>query len=266
MWIEKETEMMFNEEKNSSSSLGEQVASALGLGNESGESNEKTSETQTSETTDNKPEETTTSETNQQSAQETGTDKTNPMHDLRQRYSSTRKEADGYKDLLQRIADAKGLSIDQLRDQIQADEDRKKAEKLGVTPEVQRTLREQQDKIDALERRYREENFNNRLADFRRNYNLTDKQLKDFALQARNAGIDILNPGVDMTVVYRSLNYNNLMNIERESIRQQILQDMATQKQQSPSVNTVKTTSDQNTGKELTGPEVLNQLFASFSK
>lgn len=266
MWIEKETETMFNEEKNSSSSLGEQVASALGLGNESGESNEKTSETQTSETTDNKPEETTTSETNQQSAQETGTEKTNPMHDLRQRYSSTRKEADGYKDLLQRIADAKGLSIDQLRDQIQADEDRKKAEKLGVTPEVQRTLREQQDKIDALERRYREENFNNRLADFRRNYNLTDKQLREFALQARNAGIDILNPGVDMTVVYRSLNYNNLMNAEREAMRQQILQDMAAQKQQSPSVNTVKTTPDQNTGKELTGPEVLNQLFASFSK
>lgn len=262
--------MMFNEVETPSSSLGEQVASALGLSNPSGEPNETTSETQTSETTETTPETGKTTETdpstNQQSAQETGTEKSNPMHDLRQRYSSTKKEADNYKDLLQRIADSKGLSIDQLRDQIQADEDRKKAEKLGVTPEVQRTLREQEAKIEALERRYKEENFNNRLADFRRNYNLTDKQLKDFALQARNAGIDILSPGVDMTVVYRSLNYDSLITGERDSIRQQILQEMATQKQQSPSVNSVKTTADKSTGKELTGPEVLNRLFASFSK
>lgn len=258
--------MMFNEENNSSSSLAEQVASALGV---TGTTNETTTETQTSETTEKQPEVKTETipEPNQQSAQETGTDKTNPMHDLRQRYSSTKKEADDYRSLLQRIADGKGLSIEQLRDQIQMDEDRKKAEKLGVTPEVQRTLREQQDKIDALERRYREENFNNRLADFRRNYALTDKQLKDFALQARNAGIDILNPGVDMTVVYRSLNYNNLMNTERESMRQQILQEMAAQKQQSPSVNQVNSSPAQsNQGKELTGEEVLNKLFANFSR
>lgn len=268
MWIEKETEKMFNENETQSSSLAEQVASALGI---SGTPNETNSETQASETTEKEPEvkETaTTSETNQQSAQETETEKTNPMHDLRQRYSSTKKEADGYRDLLQRIADAKGLSIDQLKDQIQMDEDRKKAEKLGVTPEVQRTLREQQDKIDALERRYREENFNNRLADFRRNYSLTDKQLKDFALQARNAGIDILNPGVDMTVVYRSLNYDKLMNTERESIRQQILQDMAAQKQQSPSVNTVKTETNK-TGSEYDGMselDIIKKALSSFSR
>lgn len=262
--------MMFNEEKNSSSSLGEQVASALGLTNGSGESNETTSETQTSETTEKEPEQQTQetiSKANQQSAQETETDKPNPMHDLRQRYSSTKKEADDYKSLLQRIADGKGLSIEQLRDQIQLDEDRKKAEKLGVTPEVQRTLREQQDKIEALERRYREENFNNRLANFRRNYNLTDKQLRDFATQARDAGIDILNPGVDMTVVYRSLNYNRLIDTERESIRQQILQEMSSQKQQSPSVNTVKTKPAESTGSDqLTEQDVMNRLFATFSR
>lgn len=268
MWIEKETEMMFIDENGTQNpSLEGQIASALGLEQPSGGPTETTSETQASGTTGTEPEtkETTTSETNPQGAQETGTEKTNPMHDLRQRYSSTKKEADDYKALLQRIADGKGLSIEQLKDQIQMDEDRKKAEKLGVTPEVQRTLREQQDKIDALERRYREENFNNRLADFRRNYNLTDKQLREFATQARNAGIDILNPGVDMTVVYRSLNYNNLMNTERESMRQQILQEMASQKQQSPSVNTT-TSSTPTPQKELTGQEVLNQLFASFSK
>ena len=254
--------MFINGDENPSSTLGEQVASALGL---DGGPTEEKAETQTSGTTEQPATKETTQVETPQGAQETGTEKSNPMHELRQQYSSKKKEAEDLKSLVQRIADAKGLSIEQLRDQIQADEDRKKAEKLGVTPEVQRTLREQQDKIDALERRYREENFNNRLAEFRRNYNLTDKQLREFAMQARNAGIDILNPGVDMTVVYRSLNYNNLMNTERESIRQQILQEMASQKQQSPSVNTVKTEGNKPT-QELTGPEVLKQLFASFSK
>lgn len=163
----------------------------------------------------------------------------NPVRQLRTQLETTKQEAAKHQRILQKLADAKGITVEQLEIQIQEEEDRKTAQAKGVPPEVQRQLREQQDRIRTLEEEGIRADFNRRAENFRREVALTDEAMVEFAKQAKSAGINIFTPGLNLTDLYRALNYSSISATMKEQIRQEVLREIEAQKKNGSTITAV---------------------------
>lgn len=155
---------------------------------------------------------------------------------MREQISQSKKEAQRANGLLARIAKAQGLSVEQLEADITEKENKKRGEELGVSPEVAAQLAAQERRIQELETQNTRMDFNNRVDAFQREFKLTPEATMEFLQTAQQQGFDVLKPGVNLSTIYRAVNFDRLSKAKEAEIRQQILNEMQQQRENSNSI------------------------------
>lgn len=150
--------------------------------------------------------------------------------------SQSKKEAQRANELLARIAKEQGLSVEQLEASITEKENKKRGEELGVSPEVAAQLAAQERRIQELETQNTRMNFNNRVDAFQREFKLTPEAVMEFLQTAQQQGFDVLKPDVNLSTIYRAVNFDRLSKAKEAEIRQQILNEMQQQRENGNSI------------------------------
>jgi hypothetical protein len=181
------------------------------------------------------PEPNTTSASASQAEQKTHT---NPMAQLRSQYDQTKKDKETYLSTLTRIAESQGLSVEELIAKQQEEADRRIAQQKGITPEIQKQLREYEERVKALEIENKRTVFNRNAEVLMAKYNMDLPKFEEFVRQAHNAGFDLIkNPSLDFDILYKALNYDTLVQTKEAQVRESILADLQQKQQQSPGIN-----------------------------
>lgn len=155
---------------------------------------------------------------------------------MREQISQSKKEAQRANGLLERIAKAQGLSVEQLEEFVTEKENKKRGEELGVSPEVAAQLAAQERRIQELETQNTRMDFNNRVDAFQREFKLTPEATMEFLQNAQQQGFDVLKPGVNLSTIYRAVNFDRLSKAKEAEIRQQILNEMQQQRENGNSI------------------------------
>lgn len=148
------------------------------------------------------------------------------IRQLRQQYDTTKQELEQNRQLLERIAASQGISVEQLADKLQADEDKRKATANNIPVEFQQRMREQEEQIRQLQMQNIRANYDSRAAQLRSSYSLNDAQMIEFAEKAKGLGFNVFTPNLDLITLYRAINYDTIsVNLENE-IRQKVLAEL----------------------------------------
>lgn len=218
---------------------------------------QETSNTQT-EVTQNNSTTTTTTENKGESSTIKG---------MREQLANQKAEYKKLEDDLKRIEGLLGKSREEILAEAQQKADKAKADSLGVSPEVAKTIREQEQRIKELEQASIREDFNNRANNFRREYNLNDKQLSDFFNDAIQKGFDLMRKGTDLGVIYRAINFDKLSAAKEAEIRQNILNEMQQQRENAngfTNVNNQANTTDSSLSG--TNQDFVKAIYNNFNK
>lgn len=186
---------------------------------------------------------------------------TNGFKQLRNQYDSVKKEHEQDRQLLQKVADSMGISVDQLAAKIQSEEDKKKAQANNIPVEIQQQLREQQEQIRQLEMQNIRANYESRAARLRAEYNLNDNQMIEFAEKAKNAGFNVFTPGLDLNILYRSMNYDSIVSGLKEQIRQEVLKEL--QGNPTNNLSTLTPNPSSNNNNQMSEQDFMSKLFGS---
>ena len=238
------------------------VASALG--------EETTSEVQTQEVQNTEPE-TTTVETPQEPTTETPTTNNNVNKDnatirqMREQIANEKRERQKAQELLQRIADEKGIEVSKLEEELQAKADQRKANQLNVSPEIATQMRMQEQRIRELEEQNTRIDFNNRVDRLQQEQGLTENQVLEFLQNAQAKGFNPLTKGMDLNVLYKAMNFEKISKAKEASLRQQILNEMQQQREKGNTVVSVKP-APQNTQEVESPDDFMKSLLSKFNK
>lgn len=191
---------------------------------------------------------------------------------MREQIKATKANESKYKALLDRIATANGTTVEELEAKIQAQEDKKIAEQKNIPVEVQASMREQSERIRALEEQLAAQTFNAKANSLMAKYSLSPEQFLEFANTAVQNGFDIKNPNLNMEMLYKSINYDNLVNSAKAAERQAVLAEIEKQKQSTSTTTIVqappaKQTTPSNNNNNVTKDEqkkFMEDLLAAF--
>lgn len=144
------------------------------------------------------------------------------------------KDSDAkHKALLERMAAANNMTIEELEAKIQADEDKKNATARGIPVEIEQRIREQEQRIRELEEQNRAQNFNVRANSLISKYGMNEQQFLDFAKDMMDKGFDIRKENMDLDLLYRANNFDTLMKSNVEKAKQDLLAEIERQKNNS---------------------------------
>lgn len=166
--------------------------------------------------------------------------KANPMAQLRTQYDRTKKDNETYLSTLKRIAEDQNITVDELVTRQREEADRTIAQQKGITPEIQKQLREYEDRVRSLETENKRATFNRNAEAVMNKYNLDMTKLGEFVQQAKDTGFDLIsNPALDFDVLYRALNYDALLQSREAQVREAVLADIQQKQLQSPGVGKI---------------------------
>lgn len=246
--------------------LQTQVESALGLNTDS--------EVQTTGTST----ETDTTSDVAQTTPEAGTDVTSEtptnnnvnkdnatIRQMREQIANEKRERQKAQELLQRIADERGIDITKLEEELQSKADQRKASQLNVSPEIAAQIRMQEQRIKELEEQNTRIDFNNRVDLLQKEQNLTENQVLEFLQNAQAKGFNPLTKGMDLNVLYRAMNFEKLSKAKEASLRQQILNEMQEQREKGNNVVNIKQAPQKQ--QEVESPDdFMKSLLSKFNK
>lgn len=189
---------------------------------------------------------------------------------MRETIKQTRESEARLKALLERAAKYNGTTVEELEQKIQAEEDKKNAQLKGIPTEVEARIREQEKRIRELEERNIAQDFNYRANNLIRNYNMTNEQFIQFAQSARDQGFDVTKPGLNLDLLYKSFNFDTLMNQHAEKVKQDLLSEMQRQRDNSSSNTNVKGTvpnpENRGSSNDISEEEFINDLVSKLNK
>lgn len=136
--------------------------------------------------------------------------------------------------LFKKLADSKGISVDQLKSELNKEAVEKTAARLNVTPEVYERLskleednKAKQAELDALkDARYREQQtrmLTQNIEAVQKEHGLSDDQVRGFVNETINQGMDILKGNVPLTIVYKGMKFDELVKAEVEKAKQEVI-------------------------------------------
>lgn len=160
-----------------------------------------------------------------------------------------------------------GASLEELEQKYQLEEDKKIATEKGIPTEIQSRMREQEARIKQLEEQNIAYNFNSRANQLMISENLNQQQFLEFAESAKNSGIDILKPNVDLQVVYRAINYDRLTKELVAKTKQEVLSGIEQQRLQSSSPGSIKQSvppKQNNNNDDLDEKSFVDSIFEKF--
>lgn len=163
------------------------------------------------------------------------------IRQMREQIANEKRDRQKAQDLLQRIADEKGLSIEELEEDLQKKLDQKKATQMNVSPEIAAQIRMQEQRIKELEEQNARIDFNNRVHRLQAESGLNEAQTLEFLKSAQASGFNPLSQGMDLNVLYRAMNFEKISAAKEAEIRQQILNEMQEQRDKANTIPTVKT-------------------------
>ena len=248
--------------ENQTPDLTSQVASALGIAENP--TPEVTPEPQTPDVAQPEPTVETPEQTTQQPETPAPDNNNSTIKQMREQISQSKKEAQKAQELLARIAKEQGISVEQLEEHITAKENKRRGEELGVSPEVAAQLAAQERRIHELETQNARMDFNNRVDAFQREFKLTPEATMEFLQTAQQQGFEVLKPGVNLSTIYRAVNFDRLSKAKEAEIRQQILNEMQQQRENGNSIpgnSTVPATPGQ---EDMSDKEFKASLFNSL--
>lgn len=254
--------------------LQSQVASALGI-----EPAVETNGTETqTEVIDNNADvtqnpEVTQETTNPNSESVTQVDNQNNSTDnstirqMREQISKLKSESERSNNLLKRLAEERGVSVEQLEDDLKAKEDKAKAQSMNISPEVAKQLRVQEERIQQLEQQAIQEDLMHRVDAFKKETGMNDAQTIQFLKDAQAQGLNPINKGTNLLTLYRAMNFETLSKAKEAEIRQQILNDMQQQRENSNSVtgNAGTTNPVQQTNNDSSPQDLMKDLLKKFN-
>lgn len=241
--------------------LENQVAAALGLEPEQPEAPATpTEEEQPVEAT----EQTTTEQTPQQVEQpvQSNTDNST-IRQMREQIAQEKREKQRIEALLQRMADQQGKTVEQLEADLQINEDKKTAQSLNIPQEVATRMRIQEEQIKQLREESIRNDFNYRYNNFKQSTGLSDDQALAFLRDVQGKGFDPLTKGMDLTTLYRAVNFEALSQAKEAELKQKILNEMYN----NPNANTIPATNSQVPSPkpvEDNPKQFVDELFAQF--
>lgn len=217
----------------------------------------KTEETKTEED-EGSSEETKTEETETDGAKEEGNkedeelkipekEDTPIIRNLRKQQKQAKAERDMYLQNLEKIAKAQDMTVDELVEKLEDEADEKQAKEKGVSKEIQKQLRTQQEQLTKLEAERRQQDFLARAQNLAERHSLKQEDLKTFVKNAYEQGFDLMQPNVNFEAAYYAVNHEALVEQARKDERQKVYAEIERQKESSSS--SVKRTGTGSDGK-----------------
>lgn len=187
----------------------------------------------------------------------------NPMRELRKQYEKTQGDLRQKEELLARVARSKGFeNIEALEQSLAEEESKRLATERGIPLEVQKEISQLRESLTSLEKEREAENFNMRARQLIQENQLSNEEFTDFARKAQESGFNILKPGTDLSLIYKAMNLDNILASEVEKAKQQVLADIQSQKESSPTTGPRKNISQTQTKeKELDPSALFSELF-----
>lgn len=166
-----------------------------------------------------------------------------------------------YEQALKRIADMQGITVDDLLEKLQNDTDKVLAEQRGISPEIQRQLREQQEELERLKEERNRERFRLGIESLRNEFNLSRDDLFKFLDDAAANGINLLQTSLPLPLVYRALYFDQLVNDAVERAKQEFIAREEETSQRAPSTTKRASKPPKSRSDVLTPEQALKQLF-----
>lgn len=166
-----------------------------------------------------------------------------------------------YEQALKRIADMQGITVDDLLEKLQNDTDKVLAEQRGISPEIQKQLREQQEELERLKEERNRERFRLGIESLRNEFNLSRDDLFKFLDDAAANGINLLQTSLPLPLVYRALYFDQLVNDAVERARQEFIAREEETSQRAPSTTKRASKPPKSRSDVMTPEQALKQLF-----
>lgn len=246
--------------------LQNQVSAALGLGAENpGQEPEVTQNPEQTGTTE--PTSEVQTQTTEPNAQQPNNTENSTIRQMREQLSKQKSDLERSNNLLKRLAEERGVSVEQLEEDLKAKEDKAKAQSMNVTPEVAKQLRVQEERIQQLEQQAIQEDLMHRVEAFKKETGFDDQKTLQFLRDAQAQGFNPLNKGTNLITLYRAMNFDTLSKAKEAEIRQQILNEMQQQRENSNSITGgAGTTNPTQPGNDDRSPQdLMNDLLKKFN-
>lgn len=153
----------------------------------------------------------------------------NSIKQLREAYSQTKQEAQQQRALLERIAASRGVTVEALSEQLKAEEDKRIAKERGIPEEIQKTMREQAERLEILQKDMERERFQSTVRNFQVQNQLTDDQVIEFLQAAGKANIDLVRTPVPLDTLYFAMNRSTIEAKIRQAERQAVYEELKKQ-------------------------------------
>jgi len=161
----------------------------------------------------------------------------NVLRTLRTEYNKIKESNTNAQKTLALMAKREGCSVEELNSRLQQQQDNADAIRNKISPEIQASLRQQQEELAELKQARIMDGFKIKEQTFRSKYpNITNKEMVAFAKEAQNRGINILNQGVDIESAYRAINYDKLVAEARAEAKAAALAELKQSQQSAPNM------------------------------
>jgi hypothetical protein len=176
---------------------------------------------------------------------------TNPMRQLRNNYKQVKAEKKTYEDAISKLAKQQGVSPDDLISKLQEESDEKEAKSKGISPEIQKQMREDQERIKNLEEENNRGQFVRKLSELQGDTKLDRTGLEQFIKDASARGFDLMtDANVNFSDLYFAMNRDQIINQRVEQERQKWLANQEKRKKKNPGNSEIGGSGNTNSGKK----------------
>lgn len=141
------------------------------------------------------------------------------------------KESD---DLFTKLANAKGMSVEALKESLSKDATKEAAAQLNVTPEVYDRLtkleaenKAQKEELEALKDKDAKEQqarlLTQNIEQVQKEQGLSDDQVREFVQETINQGINVLDGRVPLNILYKGMHFDKLVEEQIEKAKQELI-------------------------------------------
>ena len=129
-------------------------------------------------------------------------------------------------------------------EQLQNQADEKNAKEKGISPEIQKQLREQEEKVRSLQEERNREIFDRKFDELVKEFPMDTTQAQEFIQAAIERGFDLGQRDLDFRDVYFALNRESVLKEIRKRTEQEVLARIEKQRKDSPDTTKRKGQSD----------------------
>ena len=166
------------------------------------------------------------------------------IRNLRKQYRESSTKVKQYEDMIKRVAEQQGIDPEQLMEQLQNQADEKNAKEKGISPEIQKQLREQEEKVRSLQEERNREIFDRKFDELVKEFPMDTTQAQEFIQAAIERGFDLGQRDLDFRDVYFALNRESVLKEIRKRTEQEVLARIEKQRKDSPDTTKRKGQSD----------------------